>query len=50
MTTLSLYAWAQASSHTSKVPLIYALNTLVLLVSLVLVCGAFWLLFARRTR
>ena len=50
VTTLSLYAWAQASSHTSKVPLIYALNTLVLLVSLILVCGAFWLLFARRTR
>ena len=50
VTTLSLYAWAQASSHTTKVPLIYSLNTLVLLVSLVLVCGAFWLLFGRRAR
>ena len=50
VTTLSLYAWAQASSHTSKVPLIYSLNTLVLLVSLVLVCTAFWLLFARKGR
>jgi ABC-type spermidine/putrescine transport system permease subunit II len=50
VTTLSLYAWAQASSHTTKVPLIYALNTLVLLVSLALVCGAFWLLFARKGR
>ncbi len=50
VTTLSLYAWAQASSHTTKVPLIYALNTLVLLVSLVLVCSAFWLLFGRKGR
>ncbi len=46
-TTLSLYAWAQASSHTTAVPLIYALNSLVLVVSLTLICGAFWLLFVR---
>jgi hypothetical protein len=46
-TTLPLYVWAQASSHTSNVPLIYALSTVVLLVSLVVITGAFWLLFAR---
>jgi ABC-type spermidine/putrescine transport system permease subunit II len=46
-TTLPLYVWAQASSHTSNVPLIYALSTIVLLVSLVVITGAFWLLFAR---
>ncbi|MDH3691175.1 MAG: hypothetical protein OEU36_17160 [Gammaproteobacteria bacterium] len=46
---MSIYAWAQAFSHSTNVPLIYALNTLVLLISLVLICGAFWLLFARKT-
>jgi ABC-type spermidine/putrescine transport system permease subunit II len=46
-TTLPLYIWAQASSHTSNVPLIYALSTLVLLVSLAVITSAFWLLFAR---
>ena len=46
-TTLPLYVWAQASSHTSNVPLIYALSTVVLLVSLAVITSAFWLLFAR---
>ena len=49
-TTLPLYAWAQASSHSSNVPLIYALNTLALLASLILICGAFWMLFVRKER
>ena len=49
-TTLPLYAWAQASSHTSNIPLIYALNTLALVASLILICGAFWALFVRRER
>lgn len=46
-TTLALYSWAQASSHSSNVPLIYALNTLTLIVSLVLIGVAFQLLFGR---
>lgn len=49
-TTLPLYAWAQASSHSSNVPLIYALNTLALVASLILICGAFWMLFVRKER
>lgn len=46
-TTLPLYEWAQASAHTSNVPLVFSLSTLVLAASLLLVCTAFWLLFGR---
>jgi ABC-type spermidine/putrescine transport system permease subunit II len=46
-TTLPIYEWAQESAHTSNVPLVFSLSTLVLLVSLFLVCSAFWLLFGR---
>lgn len=46
-TTLSLFTWAQTSSHSSNVPLIFALNSLVLTVSIVIVFGAFWYLFVR---
>jgi ABC-type spermidine/putrescine transport system permease subunit II len=46
-TTLPLYEWAQASAHTSNVPLVFSLSTLVLIASLLLICTAFWLLFGR---
>lgn len=46
-TTLPLYEWAQASSHTSNVPLVFSLSTLVLVASLLLICTAFWFLFGR---
>ena len=49
-TTLPIFMWAQASSHTSNVPLIYALNSLALVLSLVLISSAFWVLFGRRVR
>lgn len=45
VTTLPLYVWAHASAHSSTVPLIYALATLITLASLVLIGVAFWLLF-----
>lgn len=47
VTTLPLFEWAQATSHSSNVPLIFALATLVLLASLVLIGISFWLLFGR---
>jgi ABC-type spermidine/putrescine transport system permease subunit II len=46
-TTLPLYEWAQASAHTSNVPLVFSLSTLILAFSLVLISASFWLLFGR---
>lgn len=48
-TTLPLFEWAQATSHTSNVPLIFALATLVLAASLLMIGVSFWLLFGRET-
>lgn len=45
--TLPIFEWAQASAHTSNVPLIFSLSTLVLLASMALVCTAFMMLFGR---
>ena len=47
-TTLPVFEWAQATSHTSSVPLIYALSSLMLIISLGLISVAFWYLFARQ--
>jgi putative spermidine/putrescine transport system permease protein/spermidine/putrescine transport system permease protein len=47
-TTLPIFEWIEASAHQSSIPLIFALSTLELTVSGLLVVGAFWLLFARR--
>jgi ABC-type spermidine/putrescine transport system permease subunit II len=47
-TTLPLYMWAQAAGQGSTVPLVYALSSLVLVASTVLVAVAFWALFLRR--
>lgn len=48
-TTLPIFEWTQASAHSSSVPLIYALSTLQLFVSGLLVAGAFAMLFGRRS-
>ena len=47
-TTLPIFEWIQASAHSSSVPIIYALSTIELIVSGVIVTSAFWFLFARR--
>ena len=44
---MPVWNWAMASSQQSQVPIIFALATIVLLVTLPLLAGAFWLLFAR---
>ena len=46
-TTMPVYNWMMAASQQSQVPIIFALATIVLLVSLPLLGGAFWLLYAR---
>lgn len=43
--TLPLYMWAQNSSHSSTVPLVYALTSLIMVSSLILIAVAYWLLF-----
>jgi ABC-type spermidine/putrescine transport system permease subunit II len=44
-TTLPLFQWAEASSHTTMVPLVYGLSTLITLASLVLTVVALRQLF-----
>lgn len=46
-TTLPLYEWAQASAHTSNVPLLFSMSSIILMVSLTLVSTAFLFLFGR---
>ena len=45
-TTLPLFTWSQASSHSSNVPLIYSLSTITTIVSLVLMVVVLRMLFA----
>ena len=47
-TTLPLYSWFQTASHTSNVPLVYALSTIITAVSLVLTVFALRMLFSGR--
>jgi ABC-type spermidine/putrescine transport system permease subunit II len=47
MQTLPLFTWAEASSRSSQVPLIYCLNSLISLVSLGFSVLAIWLLSRR---
>ena len=47
-TTLPLYSWFQTASHTSNVPLVYALSTIITVVSLVLTVFALKMLFSGR--
>jgi len=46
-TTMPVYNWTMAASQQSQVPIIFALAAIVLAVSLPLLGGAFWLLYAR---
>ena len=46
-TTMPVYNWTMAASQQSQVPIIFALATCVLAVTLPLLAGAFWLLYAR---
>lgn len=48
--TMPVWNWVQAAAQQSQVPIIFSLATLVLLVTLPLLCGVFWLLFARLNR
>ncbi len=43
--TLPLYMWAQNSSHSSTVPLVYALTSLIMVSSLIVIAVAYTLLF-----
>lgn len=47
VTTLPLFQWAEASSHTTMVPLIYGLSTLITIASLLLTVFVLRLLFRR---
>ncbi|MBB4304587.1 ABC-type spermidine/putrescine transport system permease subunit II [Rhodobium orientis] len=45
--TLPIYLWQQAASHSSHISLIFPLNVLILLASILIVSLAFWVLFGR---
>lgn len=49
-TTMPIFNWIMAASHQSQVPIIFALSTIVLAVTLPLMGGFFWVLFARLDR
>jgi ABC-type spermidine/putrescine transport system permease subunit II len=49
-TTMPVWNWLMAASQQSQVPIIFALATIVLLITLPLLAGVFWLLFARLDR
>jgi len=49
-TTMPLYNWTMAASHQSQVPIIFALATVILAITLPLMAVFFWLLFARLDR
>lgn len=44
--TMPVWSWIQAAAQQSQVPIIFSLASLVLLITLPLLCGTFWLLFA----
>jgi len=50
VTTLPVYVWAAESSHSSTAPITYALTSLIMAASLVVVAVAYWLLFRRGAR
>jgi ABC-type spermidine/putrescine transport system permease subunit II len=49
-TTLPLFEWTQASSQTSNVPYLFALSSIILVVSLPVVSAMMWILFRRAQR
>lgn len=46
-TTMPIYNWAMAASQQSNVPIIFALTTLTVLMTLPLVGALFWIMFVR---
>ncbi|MDR0810426.1 MAG: ABC transporter permease subunit [Gemmobacter sp.] len=48
--TMPVWSWIQAAAQQSQVPIIFSLASLVLLITLPLLCGVFWMLFARESR
>jgi ABC-type spermidine/putrescine transport system permease subunit II len=49
-TTMPIYNWTMAASHQSQVPIIFALATILLAVTIPVMGFFFWLLFARLDR
>lgn len=49
-TTMPIWNWFMAASQQSQVPIIFGLATLVLLVTLPLLAGLFWVLFVKLDR
>lgn len=45
--TMPIWSWVQAAAQQSQVPIIFALSSIVLIVTVPLLCGAFWLLFVK---
>lgn len=45
--TMPVWNWVQASAQQSQVPVIFSLSSIILLLTLPLLAGTFWLLFAR---
>lgn len=45
--TMPVWNWLQAAAQQSQVPIIFSLSTLILLLTLPMLCGVFWMLFAK---
>ena len=45
--TMPIWSWIQASAQQSQVPIIFSLASIMLLLTLPLLCGVFWLLFVK---
>jgi len=46
-TTLPLFEWSEASTQTSNIPYLFALNSIVLVISLPMISAMTWVLFRR---
>ena len=49
-TTMPIYNWTMTASHQSQVPIIFSLSTIILCVTLPVLGGFFWVLFAKLDR
>jgi len=49
-TTMPIYNWTMTASHQSQVPIIFSLSTIILCVTLPILGGFFWVLFAKLDR
>ncbi|MCB6179940.1 ABC transporter permease subunit [Rhodobacter sp. Har01] len=45
--TMPIWSWIQAAAQQSQVPIIFSLASIMLLLTLPLLCGVFWLLFVK---